>query len=59
MIFFGTFVPVTATHEPLRQRMALTKRAGPVAMRFYDYVQSATSRAILVRHGYAVPGDSR
>jgi molybdate transport system substrate-binding protein len=46
-------------HDPLRQRMALLKPAGPVAERFYAYLQGPASRAILVRHGYAVPGHTR
>lgn len=45
-------------HDPLRQRMALLKPAGPVAERFYTYLQGEASRAILVRHGYIMPGDS-
>ena len=44
-----------ADHPPLRQRMVLLKKAGPVAIRFYEYVQSAAARAILRRHGFAIP----
>jgi hypothetical protein len=32
-------------HPPLRQRMVLTSRAGPVAQRFYDYMQTPPARA--------------
>lgn len=42
-------------HAPLRQRMALLKRSGNTARAFYDYLQRDPARAILVRHGYAVP----
>jgi molybdate transport system substrate-binding protein len=45
-------------HDPLRQRMVLLKPAGPVAMRFYDYLQGKPARDILVRHGYTLPGAS-
>jgi molybdate transport system substrate-binding protein len=44
-------------HEPLRQRMVLTRRAGPVAERFYAYVQSAPARAIMRRYGFVLPGE--
>jgi molybdate transport system substrate-binding protein len=46
-------------HRPLRQRMALMKNAGPVARRFYGYIQQPESRRIFVRHGFAVPGGRR
>jgi len=42
-------------HAPLRQRMALTARAGPVAARFYDYMQTPPARAILERYGFGLP----
>ena len=45
-------------HDPLRQRMALLKPATPAAERLYAYLQGATARGILVRHGYAVPGSA-
>ena len=44
-----------ADHPPVRQRMVLLKRAGPVAERFYQYMQRTDARAILRRHGFAVP----
>jgi molybdate transport system substrate-binding protein len=44
-----------ADHPPLRQRMVLLKKAGPVTERFYTYVQAAEARAILQKHGFAVP----
>ncbi|MBL8139027.1 MAG: molybdate ABC transporter substrate-binding protein [Acidobacteria bacterium] len=42
-------------HAPLRQRMVLTARAGPVATRFYDYMQTPAARAILERYGFGLP----
>lgn len=46
-----------ALHEPLRQRMVLTRRAGPVAERFYAYMQEPPAREIMRRFGFALPGD--
>lgn len=46
-------------HAPLRQRMVLTKSAGPVAKAFYDYLQRDSARAILERNGFTVPQDAR
>jgi molybdate transport system substrate-binding protein len=52
----GTYALLPETdHPPLRQRMVLLKRAGPVAERFYQYLQGTDARAILRRHGFAVP----
>jgi molybdate transport system substrate-binding protein len=52
----GTFALIPdADHPPLRQRMVLLKRAGPVAERFYRYIQDAPARAILARYGFALP----
>lgn len=42
-------------HAPLRQRMALTRRAGPAAERFYHWLQSPAARDILARHGFELP----
>jgi molybdate transport system substrate-binding protein len=44
-----------AWHQPLRQRMALLEDAGPVAESFYQYLQGATARSILSRHGFSTP----
>jgi molybdate transport system substrate-binding protein len=44
-------------HEPLRQRMVLLRTAGPVAVQFYDYVQSAPAREIMRRYGFMLPGE--
>ena len=56
----GTFALIPAewhADEPLRQRMALTKAAGTTARAFYDYLQQPAAREILVRYGFALPGD--
>jgi molybdate transport system substrate-binding protein len=45
-------------HQPLRQRMVLTKKAGPEARDFYRWLQGREARAILVRHGFALPGET-
>jgi molybdate transport system substrate-binding protein len=45
-----------ALHEPLRQRMVLTRRAGPVAAAFFDVLQQPPARDILRRYGFALPG---
>jgi molybdate transport system substrate-binding protein len=44
-----------AWHPPLRQRMALTRRAGEAAIRFYEYLQQPTARAVFERYGFALP----
>jgi molybdate transport system substrate-binding protein len=44
-----------ADHPTLLQRMVLLKRAGPVTQQFYDYVQEASARTILRKHGFGVP----
>jgi molybdate transport system substrate-binding protein len=42
-------------HHALRQRMVILKRAGAVTERFYQYVQGPAARAILQKHGFALP----
>jgi molybdate transport system substrate-binding protein len=42
-------------HAPLRQRMALVKGAGETARQFYAFMQGPEARAILQRHGFAIP----
>ncbi len=57
----GAFAPIPADWhggEPLRQRMVLMKNAGAAAAAFYRYLREAPARAILVRHGFALPGDT-
>lgn len=42
-------------HAPLRQRMVLLKRAGPVVERFYGYLQEDSARAVLEKYGFSLP----
>lgn len=52
----GTFSLVPETdHPPLRQRMVRLKRAGPVADRFFAYLQEPAARATLERYGFTLP----
>jgi len=44
-------------HAPLRQRMVLTRRAGPVAERFHAYLQEPAAREIMRRYGFVLPGE--
>jgi molybdate transport system substrate-binding protein len=44
-----------ADHAPLRQRMVRLARAGPVADRFYAYLQEPAARATLTRYGFVLP----
>ena len=54
----GTFQLLPETlHEPLRQRMVLTRRAGPVAEAFYAYMQQPPAREIMRRYGFVLPGE--
>jgi molybdate transport system substrate-binding protein len=45
-------------HTPLRQRMALTRKAGPGAEAFYAFLQQDKARAILARNGFAMPQET-
>ena len=51
-----TLLPATL-HAPLRQRMVLTRRAGPVAERFFAYMQQPAAREIMRRYGFVLPGE--
>ena len=52
----GRFALLPETlHAPLRQRMVLLKPASPAAARFYDYLRSPSSRAILRQYGFVLP----
>ena len=44
-------------HEPLRQRMALMKNAGPTARAFYAHLQGAPARAVFRRYGFVLPDE--
>ena len=39
-------------HAPLRQRMVLTRHAGPAATALYDYLQGARAKAVLLKYGF-------
>ena len=42
-------------HQPLRQRMVLTRSAGGTARKFFDYVRGPTARTILQDTGFTLP----
>lgn len=42
-------------HPPLRQRMALTRKAGEDARKFYDYLQQPAAREVFERYGFSLP----
>jgi molybdate transport system substrate-binding protein len=42
-------------HPPLRQRMALTRKAGNEARHFYDYLQQPAARTVFERYGFSLP----
>jgi molybdate transport system substrate-binding protein len=44
-----------ALHARIVQRMVLMKGAGETARQLYDFIGGAEARAILVRHGFAIP----
>lgn len=44
-------------HEPLLQRMALLKTAGPVAEKFYAYMKTSKARAIMKSFGFVLPDE--
>lgn len=47
-----------AWHQPLRQRMALMKGAGEVAVRFFEFARSPAARAIFKKYGFVLPGET-
>ena len=54
----GTFALIPAAlHPPLRQRMVLLRRAGPIAGRFHAYLQEPAARAVLRRYGFTLPDE--
>jgi molybdate transport system substrate-binding protein len=55
----GRYAALPASlHEPLRQRMVLTRQAGATARAFYRHLQGPEARAVLHRYGFALPGES-
>lgn len=52
----GSFALIPADqHAPLKQRMVLTKKAGPVAKAFYAYLRQAQARKVFQRYGFSLP----
>lgn len=52
----GLFFLIPAKyHQPLYQRMALLKGAGPAAQTFYTYLQGASARQTLRAYGFESP----
>jgi len=52
----GAFVTLPESwHLPLKQRMVLIQGAGETARLFYAFMQTPAARAILMRHGFALP----
>ena len=45
-------------HQPLRQRAALLKNAGPVATRFLAFTQAPAARTIFKTYGFLLPGET-
>ena len=55
----GSYVPIPESmHRPLRQRMVLTRQAGPTARAFYAFSQGPLARAVFKRYGFLLPGES-
>lgn len=48
----------TSSHDPLRQRMVLMRRAGTTAHALYAHLQQPAAREVLRRYGFALPGES-
>ncbi len=44
-------------HQPLRQRMVLTKDAPPALRAFYDHLSTPAAQAIMTRYGFEMPRD--
>jgi len=45
-------------HEPLRQRMVLTRKAGAAARAFHAHLQQPAARAVFKRYGFVLPGEA-
>jgi molybdate transport system substrate-binding protein len=55
----GTYALVPENlHQPLRQRMVLTRKAGDSARELYGYLQQPAARVVLKRYGFVLPGES-
>jgi molybdate transport system substrate-binding protein len=52
----AAYVEVPASlHGPLRQRMALTRRAGETARAFHGWLRGTAARAVFARYGFTLP----
>lgn len=52
----GEFALIPQTwHQPLAQRMVLTRGAPEAARAFYDYIAQPEAQAIMTRYGFAMP----
>jgi len=55
----GRYILLPETlHQPLRQRMVLTRKAGETARAFYAYLQQDAARAVFRRYGFLLPGET-
>ena len=55
----GTYVLVPEDlHQPLKQRMVLTQKAGDTAREFYTYLQQPAARSVFKKYGFALPGEA-
>jgi len=56
----GHYLIPETLHKPLEQGFVITKHAADnaLAKTFADYVTSAPARAIMVRYGFALPGET-
>lgn len=47
-------------HQPLEQGFVITRRAegNPLARRFADYMSAKPARAVMIRYGFALPGET-
>lgn len=46
-------------HQPLRQRMVLTKKSGDVVRAFHAWLQQPAARAIFRRYGFVLPVEAQ
>lgn len=54
----GTYVLLPENHhQPLKQRMVLTNKAGDTAREFYAYLQRPAARAVFKRYGLVLASD--
>jgi len=55
----GTYALVPESlHQPLKQRMVLTNKAGDTAREFYAYLQQPAARVVFRRYGFVMANDA-